>query len=113
MLYRGDSVVPKDVNAAIAQLNREPSTSLLTKKVSIRSKVGINYQPPTVVQVEIWQKDEKSCRIAYSVIQQSIAEAWAETRSQDSISCTPRVFVQELVKGMEEGIPEAREDLAA
>ncbi|EFX66570.1 hypothetical protein DAPPUDRAFT_116198 [Daphnia pulex] len=47
MLYRGD-VVPKDVNAAIATIKTK-RTIQFVDWCSTGFKVGINYQPPTVV----------------------------------------------------------------
>ena len=47
MLYRGD-VVPKDVNAAIATIKTKRSIQFVDW-CPTGFKVGINYQPPTVV----------------------------------------------------------------
>ena len=47
MLYRGD-VVPKDVNAAIATIKSKRSVQFVDW-CPTRFKVGINYQPPTVI----------------------------------------------------------------
>ena len=47
MLYRGD-VVPKDVNAAIATIKSKRSVQFVDW-CPTGFKVGINYQPPTVV----------------------------------------------------------------
>ena len=47
MLYRGD-VVPKDVNAAIATIKTK-RTIQFVDWCPTGFKVGINYQPPTVV----------------------------------------------------------------
>ena len=50
MLYRGD-VVPKDVNAAIATIKTK-RTIQFVDWCPTGFKVGINYQPPTVVPGE-------------------------------------------------------------
>ena len=47
LLYRGD-VVPKDVNAAIASIKTQKSIQFVDW-CPTGFKVGINYQPPTVV----------------------------------------------------------------
>ena len=47
LLYRGD-VVPKDVNASIAQIKTKRSIQFVDW-CPTGFKVGINYQPPTVV----------------------------------------------------------------
>ena len=47
LLYRGD-VVPRDVNASIAKLKKQ-STIQFVDWCPTGFKVGINYQPPTVV----------------------------------------------------------------
>ena len=47
MLYRGD-VVPKDVNAAIASIKAKRSVQFVDW-CPTGFKVGINYQPPSVV----------------------------------------------------------------
>lgn len=47
MLYRGD-VVPKDVNAAIATIKTKRSIEFVDW-CPTGFKVGINYQPPTIV----------------------------------------------------------------
>merc|ERR1712111_56086 len=54
MLYRGD-VVPKDVNAAIATIKTK-RTIQFVDWCPTGFKVGINYQPPTVVPGVIWPR---------------------------------------------------------
>lgn len=53
MLYRGD-VVPKDVNAAIATIKTKRSIQFVDW-CPTGFKVGINYQPPTVVPGQLGQ----------------------------------------------------------
>ena len=50
LLYRGD-VVPKDVNAAIATIKTKRSIQFVDW-CPTGFKVGINYQPPTIVPIE-------------------------------------------------------------
>merc|ERR1712131_555923 len=86
MLYRGD-VVPKDVNAAIATIKTK-RTIQFVDWCPTGFKVGINYQPPTVVPGADLAKVQRAC----SMISNSTA----------------------IAEGMEEGeFSEAREDLAA
>uniref|UniRef100_A0A1I8EMV5 Tubulin alpha chain n=1 Tax=Wuchereria bancrofti TaxID=6293 RepID=A0A1I8EMV5_WUCBA len=91
LLFRGD-VVPKDVNVAIAAIKTK------------RFKVGINYQPPTVIPGGDLAKLQRAvCMLANTT---SIAEAWARLDYKFDL-----MYVGE---GMEEGeFAEAREDLAA
>uniref|UniRef100_A0A8D8TD00 Tubulin alpha-1 chain n=1 Tax=Cacopsylla melanoneura TaxID=428564 RepID=A0A8D8TD00_9HEMI len=72
MLYRGD-VVPKDVNSAIATIKTK-RTIQFVDWCPTGFKVGINYQPPTVVPggdlakvqdfcfIFIWNRRRKKCR---------------------------------------------------
>ena len=54
MLYRGD-VVPKDVNAAIASIKTKKSIQFVDW-CPTGFKVGINYQPPTVVPGSMYSR---------------------------------------------------------
>ena len=47
MMYRGD-VIPKDVNAAIATIKNK-RTIQFVDWCPTGFKIGINYQPPTVI----------------------------------------------------------------
>ncbi|XDV50816.1 hypothetical protein PO909_019825 [Leuciscus waleckii] len=98
LLYRGD-VVPKDVNAAIANIKTRRSIQFVDW-CPTGFKVGINYQPPTVVPGGDLSKVQRAvCMLSNTT---AIAEAW-------------RAFVHWYVgEGMEEGeFSEAREDMAA
>ncbi|QQP56873.1 Tubulin alpha chain, partial [Caligus rogercresseyi] len=92
LLYRGD-VVPKDVNAAIATIKTKRSIQFVDW-CPTGFKVGINYQPPTVVPGGDLAKVQRA--------------AWARLDHKFDLMYAKRAF------GMEEGeFSEAREDLAA
>ena len=72
MLYRGD-VVPKDVNAAIATIKTK-RTIQFVDWCPTGFKVGINYQPPTVVPGGDLAKVQRAvCMLSNTT---AIAEAW-------------------------------------
>ncbi|XP_056664498.1 tubulin alpha chain-like [Monodelphis domestica] len=73
MLYRGD-VVPKDVNAAIA-IVKTKRTIQCVDWCPTGFKVGINYQPPTVVPCgDLAEVQWAVCMLSNRT---AIAEAWA------------------------------------
>uniref|UniRef100_A0A672GYV2 Tubulin alpha chain-like n=1 Tax=Salarias fasciatus TaxID=181472 RepID=A0A672GYV2_SALFA len=73
LLYRGD-VVPKDVNAAIASIKTR-RTIQFVDWCPTGFKVGINYQPPTVVPGGDLAKVQRAvCMLSNTT---AIAEAWA------------------------------------
>ena len=89
LLYRGD-VVPKDVNAAIAAIKSQKSIQFVDW-CPTGFKVGINYQPPTVVPGGDLAKVHRAvCCLSNTT---AIMEAWARLDHKFDLMYAKRAFV--------------------
>uniref|UniRef100_A0A673M2W2 Tubulin alpha-1C chain n=1 Tax=Sinocyclocheilus rhinocerous TaxID=307959 RepID=A0A673M2W2_9TELE len=93
LLYRGD-VVPKDVNAAIATIKTK-RTIQFVDWCPTGFKVGINYQPPTVVPGGDLAKVQRAvCMLSNTT---AIAEAWARLDHKFDLMYAKRAFFWSVI----------------
>ena len=89
LLYRGD-VVPKDVNGAIAQIKSNRQIQFVDW-CPTGFKVGINYQPPTIVPGGDQAKVMRAvCCLSNTT---AIVEAWARLDHKFDLMYAKRAFV--------------------
>ena len=101
LLYCGD-VVPKDVNAATDTIKTKHSIQFVDW-CSTGFKVGINYQPPTVVPGGDLAKIKQAvCMLSNTT---AIAETWAHLDHKFDLMHAKHVLVQWYVgEGMEQRV---------
>ncbi|CAE8682443.1 unnamed protein product [Polarella glacialis] len=93
MMYRGD-VVPKDVNASVATIKTK-RTIQFVDWCPTGFKVGINYQPPTVVPGGDLAKVMRACCMISNST--AIAEVFSRCDHKFDLMCSKRAFVHHYV----------------
>lgn len=89
LLYRGD-VVPKDVNGAIATIKKQSNINFV-EWCPTGFKVGINYQPPTVVpNADLARVQRAVCALSNTT---AVSEAWERLNNKFDMMYAKRAFV--------------------
>lgn len=89
LLYRGD-VVPKDVNSSIARIKSKASVKFVDW-CPTGFKVGINYQPPTMVpNADMGKLQRAVCCLSNST---AIEETWERLNKKFDMMYSKRAFV--------------------
>jgi tubulin alpha len=99
MMYRGD-VVPKDVNAAVAVI-KSKTTIKFVEWCPTGFKVGINYQPPTVIPGGDLAKVQRALLMVSNST--AVVDAWTNMGKIFDVMLANRAFLHIFVAdGMEE-----------
>ena len=89
LLYRGN-VLPQDVDAAVATIKTK-RTIQFVDWCPTEIRVGINYQPPTVLPGgNLAKTDRTACMLSNTT---AIAEAWARMDHKFDLMYAKRAFV--------------------
>ncbi|CAL6028889.1 Alpha-tubulin [Hexamita inflata] len=102
MIYRGDAV-PKDVNAVI----KSTRNIQFVDWCPTGFKVGINYQPPTVIQEVIWPN------LPHDLQLYRHREIWSRTDKNFDLMFAKRAFVHWYAKNMDICLKQSNKNIKA